>query len=138
MGGYPVVDLKVEVNGGSYHPVDSTEIAFEFAASMAFREATQEAGLVLLEPVMNVEIETPEEFLGDVIGDITSRRGNVVEVTSHVEVAKLTAKVALERLFGYTTALRSLTRGRATHSMLPSHFEPVPASEQQQVLENIY
>ena len=136
LAGYPVVDLDIKILDGSYHPVDSSEIAFKLAASMAFKEAALKAGITLLEPIMKLEIETPEEYMGDVIGDVSSRRGHVVEVDSNSNIAKITGTVPLSELFGYTTALRSLTRGRASNSMEPSHFEQLPSQLQKQILEN--
>jgi elongation factor G len=134
--GYPVIDLCVEILDGSHHPVDSSEMAFKIAASMAFKEAARKAGLTLLEPVMKVEITTPDDHMGDVIGDITSRRGLIRELeSSRKEASRLLAHTPLAELFGYATALRSLSRGRATYSMEPSHFEPVPASIQTQIVE---
>ncbi len=134
--GYPVIDICIEILDGSHHPVDSSEMAFKIAASMAFKEAARKAGLVLLEPVMKVEITTPDDHMGDVIGDITSRRGQIRELeSSRKEAARLLAHTPLAELFGYATALRSLSRGRATYSMEPSHFEQVPASIQTQIVE---
>ena len=135
LAGYPVVDLHIDILDGSYHAVDSSEIAFKLAASMAFKEAASKAGLVLLEPIMNLEITTPEDNMGDVIGDISGRRGHVVEVDTQSDQVKIVAKAPLSELFGYTTALRSLTRGRAYNTMEPSHFERVPENIQKQVLE---
>ena len=135
LAGYPVVDLHIDLLDGSYHPVDSSEIAFKLAGSLAFKEAVGKAGLVLLEPIMKIEITTPEENMGDVIGDISSRRGHVVEVDSQTDRVEIVAHAPLSELFGYTTALRSLTRGRASNSMEPSHFERVPENIQKQILE---
>ena len=135
LSGYAVVDLHIDIIDGSSHSVDSSELAFKMAASMAFKEAAHKAGLKLLEPIMNVEITTPEEHMGDLIGDLSSRRGSVAEVDSQSDAVKIKATVPLSALFGYSTALRSLSRGRAAHSMEPSHFEAVPASVQQQILE---
>ncbi len=132
--GNPVVDLHIDILDGSHHPVDSSELAFSIAASMAFKEAARQAGMKILEPIMNVEVTTPEEHMGDVISDISSRRGQVTEVITQSDAARVRANVPLETLFGYTTSLRSLTRGRATHSMEPSHFEPVPAAVQEEIL----
>ena len=126
LGGYPVVDLHVDIIDGSHHPVDSSEIAFLMAGSMAFKEAAQKAGMKLLEPIMEVEITTPEESVGSVISDVNSRRGNVMEVETTEDTARVDARIPLAELFGYTTALRTLTSGRASQSMEPSHFEPLP------------
>ena len=133
--GYPIVDVHVDILDGSYHAVDSSEIAFKLAGSMAFKEAAQKSGIRILEPIMRLEIETPEEHMGDIIGDISSRRGNVVQMDVQGGEAKLKANVPLAELFGYTTALRSISRGRATNSMEPSHFEAVPDAIQKTILE---
>lgn len=135
LAGYAVVDLHIDILDGSYHPVDSSEIAFKIAGSLAFKEAVAKAGLILLEPIMKLEINTPEENMGDVIGDVSGRRGHVVEVDSQTQDVKIVAQAPLSELFGYTTALRSLTRGRASNSMEPSHFERVPDNIQKQLLE---
>ena len=135
LAGYPVVDLHIDIMDGSYHPVDSSEIAFKLAASMAFKEAATKAGLILLEPIMKLEITTPEENMGDVIGDISGRRGHVVEVDTKQDHVRIMANTPLSELFGYTTALRSLTRGRASNTMEPSHFERVPEAMQKQILD---
>jgi len=133
--GSPVIDFHVEILDGSHHPVDSSEMAFKVAGSMAFKEACQKAGLCVLEPIMNLEITTPEEHMGDVIGDITSRRGMIKEVDTQGKTTKVLALAPLAELFGYATALRSLSRGRASYSMEPSHFEKVPASVQEKILQ---
>jgi elongation factor G len=126
MAGYPVVDIKVELYDGSYHDVDSSEIAFKMAAAMAFRDGARKANPVLLEPIMKVEVVTPEEFLGDVMGNISSKRGRVEGTEQRGNAKVITAFVPLAELFGYTTELRSLTKGRANPSMEFSHYEPVP------------
>ncbi len=135
LAGYPVIDIHIDILDGSFHPVDSSEIAFKLAASIAFREAVKKAGLVLLEPIMKLEIHSPEDNMGDVIGDISSRRGHVTEVETQSNFAAIRAQVPLSELFGYTTALRSLTRGRASNSMEPSHFELVPETIKDKILE---
>ncbi|MCK4983709.1 MAG: elongation factor G, partial [Victivallaceae bacterium] len=129
--------FHVEILDGSYHAVDSSEMAFKIAGSMAMKEAAKAAGMVLLEPVMKVEITTPDENMGDLIGDITSRRGAIVEVDSDYQelFTRILAHVPLSELFGYATAIRSLSRGRASYSMEPSHFDPVPKSIQEKVME---
>jgi elongation factor G len=136
LAGYPLIDLKIDIVDGSYHPVDSSEMAFKIAASMALKEAAKKSNLMLLEPIMKVEVVVPEENMGDIIGDITSRRGNIVEINSNVQAGfnKLNAQVPLAELFGYATAIRSLSRGRATYSMEPSHFERVPKQVQEKVV----
>lgn len=135
LAGYPVIDFHVEIVDGSHHPVDSSEMAFKVAGSMAFKAAAKKAGIALLEPIMGVEVNTPEEHLGDIIGDITSRRGQVVEIDSAGNDSRVVANTPLSELFGYATAIRSLSRGRAAYSMEPSHFEEVPKSVQEKIVE---
>jgi len=129
------VDFHATILDGSYHPVDSSEMAFKIAGSMALKEAVRKAGLRLMEPIISVEVSTPESYMGDVIGDLSGRRGCIAEVDSKGDFAKIVAKVPLEALFGYTTALRSLTSGRANYSMEPSHFAPVPEHIEKDLLE---
>jgi elongation factor G len=128
LAGYPVVDVKVTLTDGSYHDVDSSEIAFKIAGSMAFKEAMRKAGPVLLEPIMSVEVVVPEDFMGDVIGDISSRRGKVLGMDTRPAAQAIDARVPLAQMFGYATDLRSITQGRATYTMQFSHYEPVPAA----------
>jgi elongation factor G len=128
LAGYPVVDVKVTLTDGSYHDVDSSEIAFKIAGSMAFKEAMRKAGPVLLEPIMSVEVVVPEEFMGDVIGDISSRRGKVLGMDTRPAAQAIDARVPLAQMFGYATDLRSITQGRATYTMQFSHYEPVPTA----------
>jgi elongation factor G len=128
LAGYPVVDVKVTLFDGSYHDVDSSEIAFKIAGSMAFKEATRKANPALLEPIMSVEVVVPEEFMGDVIGDISSRRGKVLGMDTRPAAQAIDARVPLAQMFGYATDLRSMTQGRATYTMQFSHYEPVPAA----------
>jgi elongation factor G len=128
LAGYPVVDVKAILFDGSYHDVDSSEIAFKIAGSMAFKEAARKANPVLLEPIMAVEVVVPEEFMGDVIGDISSRRGKVLGMDSRPAAQAIDARVPLAQMFGYATDLRSMTQGRATYTMQFSHYEPVPAA----------
>ncbi|MGE4564842.1 MAG: elongation factor G [Victivallaceae bacterium] len=137
LAGYPLIDFKVEIIDGSYHPVDSSEMAFKIAGSMAIKEAARKAGIMLLEPIMRVDLTTPDENMGDLIGDITSRRGSIVEINSDAAASftKVQAQVPLSELFGYATAIRSLSRGRASYAMEPSHFERVPKSIQEKVVE---
>ena len=124
--GYPLVDVKVTLFDGSYHDVDSSEIAFKIAASMAFKEACRAAGLVLLEPVMDTEVVVPEEFMGDVIGDLNARRGKIASMNPRGKMQVIQAMVPLADMFGYATDLRSRTQGRATYTMQFSHYEQVP------------
>ncbi len=126
LAGYPVIDVAVSLLDGQYHPVDSSEIAFRNAGSMAMREALERADPVLLEPIMRVEINTPEEFFGDVLADVNGRRGHVIEVEHRGKLQVIRALVPLAESFGYATDLRSLTQGRATYSMEFSHYEEVP------------
>jgi elongation factor G len=126
LAGYPTVDVKVTLLDGSYHEVDSSEIAFKIAASMAFKEAARHADPIILEPVMAVEVVVPEEFMGDVIGDLSSRRGKIQGMDSRAGAQVVTALVPLAQIFGYATDLRSMTQGRATYTMQFSNYEPVP------------
>jgi elongation factor G len=136
LAGYPVIDFKVDIIDGSYHPVDSSEMAFKIAGSMAFKEAAKKAGIELLEPIMKVELTTPDENMGDLIGDLTSRRGSIVEINSgENSFDRIVANVPLSELFGYATAIRSLSRGRASYSMEPAHFEKVPKQVQDKIVE---
>jgi elongation factor G len=127
LAGYPVVDVKVTLFDGSYHEVDSSEMAFKIAGSIAFKEAAKRANPVLLEPIMQVDVVTPEEFLGEVIGDLNSRRGRVVGVEARAAAQIVRSEVPLSEMFGYATDLRSATQGRATHTMQFSRYEPVPS-----------
>lgn len=136
LAGYPVIDFKVELIDGSYHPVDSSEMAFKIAGSMAFKDAARKAGLMLLEPIMKVELTAPDENTGDLIGDLTSRRGQIVSIDAGGNGnSRINANVPLSELFGYATAIRSLSRGRATYSMEPAHFERVPKQIQDKIVE---
>ena len=136
LAGYPVVDFKVDIVDGSYHPVDSSEMAFKIAGSMAFKDAAKNSGLVLLEPIMKVELTTPDENMGDLIGDLTSRRGAVAEINAGTGgFTRINANVPLSEMFGYATAIRSLSRGRASYSMEPAHFERVPKAVQDKIVE---
>jgi elongation factor G len=128
LAGYPVVDVKATLFDGSYHDVDSSEIAFKIAGSMAFKEASRKADPILLEPIMAVEVVVPPEFMGDVIGDLSSRRGKVLGMDSRPAAQAIDARVPLAQMFGYATDLRSMTQGRATYTMQFSHYEPVPAA----------
>ncbi len=128
VAGYPVIDFKVEIFDGSFHEVDSSEMAFKMAGIFAFREAMKQANAVLLEPIMKVEVATPEEYQGDIMGDLNRRRGRIQEMGTKGTVCIINAQVPLETMFGYATDVRSLSKGRASYSMEPSHFEQVPAS----------
>jgi elongation factor G len=126
LAGYPLIDVKATLVDGSYHEVDSSEMAFKIAGSMAMKEAVMKASPVLLEPMMKVEVEVPENFLGDVMGDLNSRRGQIEGMGSEQGIAKVTAKVPLAEMFGYATDIRSKTQGRGIFSMEFSHYEEVP------------
>ncbi|MDU1583892.1 MAG: elongation factor G, partial [Peptoniphilus harei] len=134
IGGYEVLDVKVTLYDGSYHEVDSSEMAFKIAGSMAVRDALAKADPVLLEPMMKVEVTTPEEYMGDVIGDINSRRGRMegMELVAGAQI--VTAYVPLAEMFGYATSLRSNTQGRANYSMQFDHYEEVPQSIAEEVV----
>ena len=128
LAGYPVVDVKVALVDGSYHEVDSSEAAFHIAGSMAFKEACRQGGAVLLEPIMKVDIIVPEEYMGDVIGDVNSRRGRMEGMDTEQGVTTIHSFIPLSEMFGYATDLRSKTQGRGVYSMEPSHYEEVPKS----------
>ena len=128
VGGFPVVDVKVALTDGSYHQVDSSEMAFATAASIGFREALRKASPVQLEPMMRVEISTPREYFGEVAGDLSSRRGAVLGTEERGAAQIIQAQMPLANLFGYTTSLRSMTQGRATASLEFDHYEEVPQS----------
>jgi len=128
LAGYPMVDVKVTLFDGSYHDVDSSEIAFKIAGSMGYKEATQKAHPILLEPIMSVEVVVPEDFMGEVIGDLNSRRGKVLGMDTRPAAQAIDARVPLAEMFGYATDLRSMTQGRATYTMQFSHYEPVPTN----------
>ncbi|HHT37480.1 MAG TPA: elongation factor G [Firmicutes bacterium] len=128
LAGYPVVDVRVTITDGSYHEVDSSEMAFKVAGSIGFKEGARKANPVLLEPIMKVEVTTPEEYLGDVMGDLNSRRGRIEKMEARGNAQVVSSFVPLSEMFGYATDLRSATQGRATYSMNFSHYEPVPAS----------
>ena len=133
IAGYEVINFKVKLVHGSYHEVDSSEMAFKIAGSMAFKNAMQKASPVLLEPMMKVEVTVPEEYMGDVIGDINSRRGRMegMEAVNGAQVIR--AFVPLAEMFGYATALRSRSQGRGNYSMVFDHYEEVPKSIQEEV-----
>ena len=134
VAGYPVIDVKVTLKGGDYHPVDSSEMAFKTAGSMAFHAAMERAYPVLLEPVMKLEISTPEEFYGDVLGDISARRGQITEYDQRGNLKVIRALVPLAETFGYATELRSLSQGRASYSMEFDHYEEVPRNVAEKIV----
>ncbi len=135
LAGYPMTDVKVTLFDGSYHEVDSSELAFKMAGSLAMREATAQAGMVLLEPIMKVEVSTPEEFMGDVIGDLGSRRAQIQGTTHRGNVVIITALAPLAEMQGYVTILRSMTQGRASSVMIPSHYDIVPKNIVDKIIE---
>ncbi len=137
LAGYPVVDVRVELIDGSHHAVDSSEIAFKVAGSMAFKEGMRRAIPVLLEPVMDVEIVTPSEYMGSVIGDLNSRRGKIGGMTQRAEAQVIGASVPLAEMFGYSTTLRSSTQGRAVYTMQFSHYEKVPKSKADEIVSKV-
>lgn len=137
LGGYPVLGIEVEVYDGSYHEVDSSEMAFKIAASMAFKDAVHNAAPVLLEPIMKVEVTVSEEFMGEVIGDLSSRRGKIMGMEMRLNMHIIRAEVPLAEMFGYATDLRSNTQGRGVFTMEFSHYEAVPANIASAILEKL-
>jgi len=135
VGGYPVIDLHVDIIDGSYHDVDSNELAFKMAAIFALKDAMKKAKAILLEPIMKVEAITPEEYQGDIMGDLNRRRGKIISIETKSISTSVNAEVPLAEMFGYATAIRSLSKGRAAYSMEPSHFEQVPAQVLAAVLD---
>ena len=135
LAGYPVEDIKVKLFDGSYHDVDSSEMAFKVAGSMAFKEAARKADPVILEPIMDVEVITPEEYMVDVMGDLSSRRGRIEGMSQRNEAQVIKSMVPLSEMFGYATVLRSMTQGRAIYSMQFSHYDEVPKSVSEQIIE---
>ena len=135
LAGYPVEDVKVTLFDGSYHEVDSSEMAFKLAASMGFKEGARKAGAVILEPMMKVEVETPEEYMGDVIGDLNKRRGQVNSMDDRNGIKIIAAYCPLAQMFGYSTDLRSMTQGRATYSMEFDHYEEVPKNVSEEIIK---
>jgi elongation factor G len=135
LAGYPLVDVQISILDGSYHDVDSNELAFQLAGSFALKEAVKQAAPIILEPIMKVELVTPSDYQGDLIGDINRRRGIVQNIEPRENVVVVHSQVPLAEMFGYATDIRSLSKGRASYSMEPSHFEPVPSNIQKQILE---
>jgi elongation factor G len=135
LAGFPVVDVKVHLTFGSYHDVDSNENAFRMAGSMAFKEAMRKAQPVILEPMMAVEVETPEDYMGNVMGDLSGRRGIVQGMDDMVGGGKIVrAEVPLSEMFGYSTSLRSLTQGRATYTMEFKHYAEAPRNVSEAII----
>lgn len=135
LAGYPILDVSAEVYDGSYHDVDSSEAAFKIAGSMAFREAFKLAKPVILEPIMTVEVITPEQYMGDVVGDVNSKRGQVNDMTDRVGMKVVHGTIPLSELFGYATSLRGMTQGRASYSMELSHYAAVPKNIAEEIIE---
>ena len=135
LAGYPVVDVRVTLTDGSFHEVDSSEMAFKIAGSMAFKDACKKANPVILEPIMKTEVMVPEDYMGDVIGDLNSRRGKIISMEPVNKIEHIKANVPLSEMFGYSTTLRSLTQGRGNYSMEPSHYEEVPKQIADKILE---
>jgi len=136
VAGYPVVDVKVKLYDGSYHDVDSDEMSFKIAGSLAFKDAMKKASPILLEPIFDLEIVTPDEYLGDVMGDVNSRRGKIEGFTARKDAQVIKAKVPLSEMFGYATILRSMTQGRAIYTMQFDHYAPVPQSIAEKIIES--
>ena len=135
LAGYPLIDIKAKLYDGSYHEVDSSEAAFKVAASLALKNAAKNAGAVILEPIMRVEVVAPEEYLGDVMGSVTARRGRVEGMEARGNAQMINAMVPLAEMFGYATTLRSSTQGRGTFTMTFDHYEPVPKSIQEEIIK---
>jgi elongation factor G len=134
LAGFPVTDIKVTVYDGSFHDVDSSEMAFKIAGSLGLSEAAKKAGLTLLEPIMKVEVSTPDEFMGDLIGDLSSKRAQIQGTEKRGNATIINALVPLAELSGYITAIRSMSQGRATAYIEPSHYEEVPSNITQKVV----
>jgi elongation factor G len=137
LAGYPMVDVKAELVYGSYHDVDSSEMAFKIAGSMAIKEAAKRAGAVILEPIMKVEVVSPDQYMGDVLGDLSSRRGRIGGMNQRGEAQVIDAMVPLSEMFGYSTKLRSMTQGRAVYSMEFAHYEEVPKSKAEEIINKV-
>ena len=135
LAGYPMEDVIVTLTDGSYHDVDSSEIAFKIAGSMAFSDAVRKAGPALMEPMMSLEIVMPEEYLGSVMGDVTSRRGNIQGTSQRRDAHILNCEIPLSEVFGYATDLRSITQGRALFTMQFSHYAHAPGFIQERIIE---
>jgi len=137
LAGYPMVDIKVELYDGSYHEIDSSDLAFRIAGSIAFQEGVRKADAVILEPIMDIEIVVPEEYMGDIIGDLNTRRGKVAGIIHRADAVIIAAQVPLSEMFGYATNLRSLSQGRAVYSMQFSHYSAVPDNMQDKMVKRV-
>jgi elongation factor G len=135
LAGYPVQDVKVTLFDGKYHDVDSSEMAFKIAGSIGFKEGARKASPALLEPIMSVEVVTPDDYMGDVMGDLSSRRGRIEGMTARAGAQVITAKVPLAEMFGYSTQLRSMTQGRANYSMEFLAYEETPKNVREEIIE---
>ena len=136
LAGYPVVDVKVTLYDGSYHEVDSSEMAFKIAGSMAFKDAAKRANPIILEPMMKVVVIVPEDYMGDVIGDLNSRRGMIRSFEDRSGAKQINARVPLSEMFGYATDLRSKTQGRGQYTMEPDGYEPVPKNISESIISD--
>jgi elongation factor G len=134
LAGYPVIDVKVELIDGSYHDVDSSEMAFKIAGSMAIKNGMKKSDPVLLEPVMDVEVVTPQDYMGDIIGDLSSRRGKIGGMTDRGDAQVIGASVPLGEMFGYATTLRSLSQGRAVYTMQFAQYVEVPKNAAEEII----
>jgi elongation factor G len=137
LAGYPLVDMLARLTDGSYHEVDSSAQAFEVAASLCFQDGAKRAGLVLLEPIMKIEVVVPEQYLGDVIGNLNSRRGRILGMSQRGNAQVIDAEVPLATMFGYVTDLRTMTQGRGTSSMQFAHYAPVPPVIQEEIVAKV-
>jgi elongation factor G len=135
LAGYPVVDIKATLYDGSYHEVDSSEMAFKMAGSIALRDGVKKASPILLEPIMKLEVVTPEQFVGDIIGDLNAKRGHIGKVESQGELYIINCLIPMAESFGYATGLRSLTQGRATHSLEFHSYEQLPTELTDEIIE---
>ena len=133
LAGYPVVDFEAELYDGAFHDVDSSVLAFEIAAKYAFRDAMEKGGATILEPIMSVEVVTPEDYMGDIIGDINSRRGQIANLEDRDGVKVIKAFVPLANMFGYVNSLRSLSQGRAQFTMIFAKYERVPSNVEEEI-----
>ena len=137
VAGYPVIDVKVTLIDGSYHPVDSSEMAFKIAGSMAFQDGLRKAEPILLEPMMKIEVVVPEDYLGEVLGDLNGRRGQIGGIQVRKDAQAVVAMVPLSEMFGYATDLRSKTQGRAIYTMQFSHYQEVTETESKKILQRV-
>jgi elongation factor G len=137
LAGFPMVDVHVTLDDGDYHDVDSSEMAFKIAGTMGFKEAARKASPILLEPIMAVEVVTPEDYMGDVIGDLNSRRGRVGQMEQRGGNQVVSAEVPLSEMFGYSTDLRSKTQGRATYTMQFHSYQPTPRAVQEEIVARV-